>query len=100
LKVAMSSMLVRHPMHDETAGPRAGGFGLASLFQSSRARLHPACSSEENEEPIEVGRRAVPVVSLRLSGPRFHDDASSWENDYWEFVALIRLLGPNTRFAD
>jgi len=64
LEVAMSSMLVRHPMDDETAGPRAGGFGLKSLFRCSRAR-QVRLVRPKNEGSIEMGRWVVPVVSLR-----------------------------------
>jgi len=45
----MTSMLVRQPLETKPPALRAGGFGLASLFRSSRAQRHPACSSEENE---------------------------------------------------
>jgi hypothetical protein len=71
----MSSMLVCRPVDDETAGPKAGGFGLASLFRSSRARQHPGYSPKENKGPIEVERWVVTVFFLRLSGPRSRDDA-------------------------
>jgi hypothetical protein len=50
----MSSMLVRHPMHYETAGLMAGGFASRCFFDSRRGatvRLSP----EEVEGSIEAG---------------------------------------------
>jgi len=73
----MSSMLVRHPMETKPPAPRAGGFGLSSLFRSSWARQHPGLFAEkENERVIEVRRRVVPVVK----GTKISISPVNWGN--------------------
>jgi hypothetical protein len=63
--VAASSMLVCRPMETKPPAQRAGGFLLTTLFQSPCARQCVALR-QANEGPIDVGRRVVPVVALRL----------------------------------
>ncbi len=65
----MSSMLVRHPMDNETAGPKAGGFGLTGSF-----------------DPL--GRDSV-----RLVRPKRMKDLPRWGGG-WCLWPLFDYLGP------
>ena len=60
----MSSMLVRHPRDDETAGLDGRRVSRRDAFSILLGR-DDIVSSLKNEDSIEAGRRVGVVVSLR-----------------------------------